>query len=357
MRGKTRPSKHELAAQKVGLNFTTPDELVKFLASAFINANCKGVNINGLSNSMTIDAVYAITGIQLIPSNLAHYKLRNVDLTLQVAKQLNIPVLRFAHCDISYKDQILLIRPCKNGASDAFHLLLHTATGKSIKSLYEIWQYQGKSVGDKRYWVHSDVVVWCQQNNINPMIPISHDNPKALSRVFKYFKALIKNEIITHTAVLKLNDWINESLLAYCNSDLPSPPKRKRKWLQDHSTLPEIHYVNRVEADSRRPPYQYCRLQDGLSKFGKCENGARFKNSDVGLVICIDHHEVQTAYRVEQQVIAKLKERNIHLKDGKLEHFEVPLQHLCNVILDIYAMTPEFSSIVRSIVATTKYVK
>jgi hypothetical protein len=85
MRGKTRPSKHELAAQKVGLNFTTPDELVKFLASAFINANCKGVNINGLSNSMTIDAVYAITGIQLIPSNLAHYKLRNVDLTLQVA--------------------------------------------------------------------------------------------------------------------------------------------------------------------------------------------------------------------------------------------------------------------------------
>jgi hypothetical protein len=357
MKGKSRPSKHELAAQKIGLNLNDPYELIEFLASAFINAKCKGINVNGLSNSMTIDAVYATTGIQLNHSNLSNYKMRNVDLTLQVAKRLNVPVLRSAHCDISYTNQSLLIRPNKNGASNAFHRLLDTATGESIQSLYEIWQYRGQNVGDKRNWVHSDVVVWCQNNNVTPMIPISHDKPTALRRIYKYLKILIQEAIIDRPTHLTLNAWINECLITYGNSDLTGTTHHITKWLKGHSILSEIRYVKRVEADSRYPPYIYCKLQGDICKFGKSESALRFKGSDVGMVICIQRHGDLTAYKIEQQIIKKLKERNVHSKEGTNEQFEAPLQHLCNVILDICATTPCIKSIVRSIVATTKHIK
>lgn len=339
----------------IGLNHT--DELVGFLVDVFLNANLVGTQLNVISNQLISDALYTLTQHRITSGNLWYYKLNGFDMTALVSKGLAVPILNTARCNIAATNQNLTLMPMSDGPIECFNNLLEKCTKCSIKPMYEIWKDSGRDVGDKRNWPSSELVDWCQKHKIVPVVPISHDQPTKLRRVFRQMISIIQKVDAECPEDMSMNMWLNEKLLAFCNADLNCDSSRKPNWLPLYPNLPKVRYVESLNACDRRNPYLYCRQLNGNCKIGMAENSDRFSASDVGVVIGLKSDNELSTLDTEQLLLQKLKERHILPIPGKKEHFAAPLRSLASVILDICSTTPAINSKIRTIVATTQYRK
>jgi hypothetical protein len=355
--GKTTLSKPEIVMQDLDLPSEKPNELIDFLTDAFVKANCNRIQLNAISNSMVSDTLFAFTGHRICPSNFTYYKSRKFDLTALIATELSIPVVDSAKCNVYLSNNILSLSPYKGGPIEWFNKALSMSTSRVMKSHYEIWRINEGNVGSKRNWPNSNVFEWCKNHDVIPSMPVSHDTPTKLRRIFRYVETLFQVANIECPKKTSLVEWIDQKVLVFSKNEVLRSKKSTSNWLPSYSNLPEANYVESVDARDRRQPYIYCKFVNGKSKFGKAEGTTRFKIDDIGIVIGLKLQELPCTADIEQKVISMLKNRNIYPVHGTREHYSAPLIHLAPIILDIIAATPYISTKVRSVVVTTKHSK
>jgi hypothetical protein len=354
---KTTLSKLEIVMHDLDIPYNKPDELIDFLADVFIKADYSLIQFNAISNRIVADTLFALTGHRVCPSNFTYYKSKNFDLTALVAAKLNIPIVDSAKCRIDLANKLLLLRPFNGGSIEWFNKAFSASSPESIKAHYETWKLSGGDVGSKRNWPNPYIFEWCKSNTVMPSIPVSHDTPTKLRKVFRYIDTLVRTASNNCPKNTSMTEWLDQKLLEFCKSEVLGGRKINSNWLTNYINLPEIRYVESVAAVNRRQPYIYCRLVDGKSKFGKAEGSTRFKSDDIGVVIGLKQQEPPLTSDIEHKVIKILKERGIYPTLGSREHYLAPLIHLVPIIMDIIAATPYISTQVSSVFATTRHSK
>ncbi|WP_099033714.1 hypothetical protein [Lacimicrobium alkaliphilum] len=358
--GKTSFNKLERVSRKLNLSANDPVALTELIVNSILVADCCGINVNAISYKLIKDVLFALTAIQISSSNMSYYKQKSQygDIVSDVAERLGIPVCDWVTCKITRAKSKLKIEPKPFGPIAAFQTLLEKPLGTEvIDAYYCIWATNGWNVGGRRNWIQPDLLQWLQHNNVSPSIPVSHCRPTALKKVYKRLADLAQLAHTERPIDQTLNSWIDKSVLDFCNSEIGSKVK-SIAWLPVYPNLPQIQFVDAMEAEFRLSPYLYCRRLDDLSsKFGKAHNSVRFKNSDVGIVICMKRENDDVLTQCEYMILSELSDRGITPLEGAQERFAASHIHLCKIVLDICGSTSFLCSRIKSISATKKQCK
>ncbi len=355
--GKTTASKLQMIERALQLS-NTP-QLISLLASEVESGKKEGVQINALSNQLISCILNVISGIPVTKHNLHCYKKSGIDILASLAARLSLPVCESTHCEVSGESGKLVFKFLEPGPVAAMRNLINQSLSEdSIKVRYRIWGNLGWNIGVERNWIKASTLSAMKDYNVCPSIPISHSSPTRLKRIYTELPKYINEAKGNWHTTTQLNALVDKRILNFCNCELRQYKSRTKKWLPQPAGMPVIQYSWQVGAKSRLTPYLYCKfIQSNQAKIGKAENSTRFRDSDLGVVICLRRDNDITAFDCESMIFKELANHGIHPVSGMLEHFSIPVSDLSALLLDICNSNSLIRSKVISISATTEHCK